>query len=346
MGAEAAVKLFLLNTVGLGVSVFGAALVFGATGQVHLGAIADALAGLDFHADSRRLAGASVGLVLLLVIFALKMSLVPLHVWAPDTYSGAPVPVAAYLAVVSKVAGAAGVLLVLTTAFAPLAGRWALPMGVLAALTMTVGNVVALRQRQAVALLAWSSIAHAGWVVAPLAAAGWSLPEASRASLVYLLAYVVMTLAVFTVVSIVARARSQAGQGAGLALEDFAGLTRAHPLAAASLVFALACLAGLPPGLVGLFAKLGVFSPVVASGQMWLSVVLALNVVIALAYYLRWAAVVFTSRTHVTSAPEGGHERNASGHRLNGAERAALLLTLAAAIVFSVAPTVLYRLVG
>ncbi len=331
--AEGAVKLFLVSTLGLGISVFGAAVVLGATGHVHLARISRAVAQPDW--PTGRLSALTVGLVLLLVAFGIKVALVPLHIWAPETYTGAPIPIAGYLAVVSKLAGVAGILLVLVVGFAPLASRWAPLLAVVAAVTMTVANLVALRQREAIGLLAWSSIAQAGWVVAPLAAAGWDSEAARRASVVYLVCYAAMTLATFTAVTLVGRARTTVG--GGLALSDFHGLARTEPLTAGLLVFALACLAGLPPGLVGLFAKLAAFSPVVGGGQVWLAVIMALNVALALAYYLRWAAMVF-------ARPEGGVEP--ISFRLSIPDGVAVGLTLTAIVVLSAAPTLVFHLVG
>jgi NADH-quinone oxidoreductase subunit N len=229
----------------------------------------------------------------------------------------------------------AGLLVILVVGFGPLASRWAPMLGVLAALTMTVANLVALRQREAIGLLAWSSIAQAGWVVAPLAAAGWDNEAARRASLVYLASYAAMTLATFTAVALVGRARATVG--GGLALADFRGLARTEPLTAGLLVFALACLAGLPPGLVGLFAKLAAFSPVVGAGTMWLAVIMALNVALALAYYLRWAAAVF-------ARPEGGVQP--VSFRLSIPDGVAIGLTLTATVALSAAPTLVFRMVG
>ena len=221
--------------------------------------------------------------------FGFKVAAVPFHFWAPDTYEGAPVPVAAYLSVVSKAAGFVGLALLLTLGFPPYADVWAPTLAVLAALTMTVGNLAALRQRQAVRLLAWSSIAQSGYMLVPLGAA-----------------------------SVGRRRRRPAGDGrlrAGVrrheprrvlgghpgrpapagepARSTTASLGRTEPLTAFALAFSLACLAGLPPGLLGLFAKVVVFRAPVDQGLGWLAVVMAVNVVIGLAYYLAWAASLY-----------------------------------------------------
>ncbi len=316
--AEAAVKFFLFSVVSTAVTLFGAALVYGVTGAVHLDRIAAALA-----APESDLPLAKVAVVLTLVGFAFKVSAVPFHAWAPETYSGAPVPVAAYLSVVSKAAGFAGLLLVLTHAFAPYAATWAPLLAALAALTMTVGNLAALRQTEAVRLLAWSSVAQSGFILAPLAAGAAHPGPARAATLAYLLAYAAMNLTAFTVVAVVGRHRP------GLLVRDYRGLARTEPLTAAALAFALACLAGLPPGLLGLFAKVAVFGPPVAAGATWLAVVMAVNVAIGLAYYLPWAASLW-ARPDPSAPPPS--------YRLSVPDGLALGASFAAVVTLSILP--------
>jgi hypothetical protein len=176
-------------------------------------------------------------------------------------------------------------------------------MAVLAALTMTVGNLVALRQSNAVRLLAWSSIAQSGYMLVPLGAAGkGAIDSVLPATVAYVLAYAVMNLGAFSVVTLVGRRRPDN------LLSDYAGLGRAEPLPAFALAFALACLAGLPPGLLGLFAKVVVFQAPVEQGTGWLAVVMAINVVIGLYYYLAWAARLYA---RPGSAPEPARGRTA-----------------------------------
>ena len=160
--------------------------------------------------------------------FAFKIAAVPFHWWAPDVYQGAPVPVAAYLATVSKAGGVAGLLLVTTVAFGPYREVWSAALAVLAVLSMTWGNLVALRQRQAVRLLAWSSVAQAGYLLVPLGAVGADpdlVPEAVAATVGYLILYVAMNTGAFACVT-----------AAGVtAIEDFRGLARRSPLLAGAL---------------------------------------------------------------------------------------------------------------
>ncbi|MGW0658032.1 NADH-quinone oxidoreductase subunit N [Streptodolium elevatio] len=289
-GGEAALKYFLLSVASTAVLLFGISLLYGATGAVHLDRVAAGLEALDPQVKTV----AATGAALTLAGFAFKVAAVPFHFWVPDTYRGAPVPVAAFLSVVSKTAGFAGLLLVAGIALRPYAHVWGPALAVLAALTMTVGNVVAVRvatgSGDAVRLLAWSSIAQSGYVLVPFGTAagdGADLAERLPASVAYLAVYAVMNLGAFAVVTAVGRDRPT-----GL-VSDYRALLRARPALAFAMAFFLLCLAGLPPGLMGLFAKVTVFQAVVAGGAGWLAVVMAVNVVIGLYYYLVWTALLF-----------------------------------------------------
>ncbi|MGW0227894.1 NADH-quinone oxidoreductase subunit N [Actinopolymorpha singaporensis] len=317
-GAEGALKFFLVSVVSVGVMLFGVSLVYGVTGTMYLDRIARALspAGHPGVAGSAAIAAtpalpggdlaavAGLGVMLTLVGLAFKVAAVPFHFWVPDTYVGAPVPVAAYLSVVSKTAGFVGILLVVGWAFPGYVGMWAPIIGVLAALTMTLGNLVALRQRNAVRLLAWSSVAQAGYLLVPLAASNGDVRgNTLSATVAYLLVYAVANLGAFAVVSLTV------GTGPGRLLGDYRGLFWRRPARALALGFFLLALAGLPPGALGLFGKFVLFRAAIDGGAGWLAVVMAVNVVIALAYYLYWTALLFRS-------PEGATE---AGTEANGA---------------------------
>src|SRR3954447_7197476 len=195
--AEAAVKFFLVSVISTAVMLMGVSLVYGATGSVFLDGIDSALV---TGAGPREVVLA--GAMLTIVGLAVKVAAVPFHMWVPDTYVGAPVAVAAYLSTVSKAAGFVGLILVLDRALSSIASVWARVLGVLAALTMTVGNVVALWQQHAVRLLAWSSIAQAGYILVPFAAAGVT-GRALGASMGYLAIYALVNLGAFAVVALV-----------------------------------------------------------------------------------------------------------------------------------------------
>lgn len=326
--SEAGLKMFLISVVSTAVMLFGITLVYGVTGAMHLDRIALALAG-----PGRAVPVAAVGIGLVLVGFGFKVSAVPFHFWAPDTYSGAPLPVAAFLSVVSKAAGFAGFVLVLVIGFRPYAAVWGPIVAAMAAATMTVGNLVALRQRHAVRLLAWSSIAQAGYILAPLGAmagavGGDAVAVVIGAAIAYLAIYAVMNIGAFTVVAVVVRHRP-AGK-----LADYRGFARTNPICAVVLAFFLACLAGLPPGLAGLFAKIVVFRATITGAAGWLAVLIAINTVIGLYYYMAWAARMF-------SAPAEPGARAAPVPRTVAA---AIAISAVGTIALSVAPDLLLHL--
>ncbi|MEV5968623.1 NADH-quinone oxidoreductase subunit N [Streptomyces sp. NPDC051921] len=297
MSSESALKFFLSSVTATAVTLLGVSFVYAATGTLHLTEVAQRLG--DVPGQLQTLAQAGVALTL--VGFAFKTAAVPFHFWVPDTYVGAPLPVAAYLSVVGKAVGLTGLILVTVVAFPSYADVWGPALAVLAALTMTVGNVAALRQVptrawSAVRLLAWSSVAQAGYLLVPIAAAAYSSDDQIGATVAYALMYAVVNLGAFAVVAVVARTHPEAR------ISDFRGLYAASPAAALALGFFLLNLAGLPPGIIGLFAKVTVFSAAVDAGLGWLAVIMGVNVVIALYYYLRWTALLFRAPE---AAPEG-----------------------------------------
>jgi len=316
--AEASVKFFLVSVISTAVMVMGVSLVYGATGSVFFADIHTALA---VGVDARRVAVA--GTLLTIVGLAFKVAAVPFHMWVPDTYTGAPVPVAAYLSVVSKAAGFVGLMLVLSHALPSFANVWAPIVAVLAALTMTVGNAVALWQHHAVRLLAWSSVAQAGYILVPFAAAT-RVDRAIGPSMAYLAVYAFLNLGAFAVATVVG------GRYPRQSLEDYRGLIREEPGAGWALAFSLVALAGLPPGIIGLLAKVVVFESV-ASPVTWLAVVMAFNVAIGLVYYLRWMVILF--------APPS--EPGASSYDVPNGAAIAIGMCLTAGLVFSVFPGVL-----
>ncbi|HET7690518.1 MAG TPA: NADH-quinone oxidoreductase subunit N [Nocardioidaceae bacterium] len=316
--AEASLKFFLVSVISTAVMLMGLSLVYGATGTVFFDQLNATLAVVD---DTRTVAVA--GALLTVVGLAFKVAAVPFHMWVPDTYVGAPVAVAAYLSVVSKAAGFVGLMLVLTYALPTFADEWSPVIAVLAALTMTVGNVLALRQTHAVRLLAWSSVAQAGYILVPFGAVSGSSVgrEVLGASIGYLGIYAVINLGAFAVAALVGT-RHHAQQ-----LEDYRGLVRGEPGAGWALAFALVALAGLPPGVVGLVAKVVVLD-VAAGPATWLAVVMAVNVAIGLVYYARWLMVLFTP------ADDG----QASRYDVPNAVAVAIGVTLTAGLTFSIFP--------
>jgi NADH-quinone oxidoreductase subunit N len=280
--SEAALKFFLIGVLSVALMLFGMSMVYGFTGTTTLEGIAEALANETTPAP---LLLASVMLVI--VGFAFKVSAVPFHFWAPDTYAGAPMPVAAMLAVASKAAGFAGLIAVAFVAFEPLADVWAPVLGVLAILTMTVGNLIALQQRDVVRLLAYSSVAQAGYMLIPFGLAQPGATEVNEAAvqavLFYLVAYAVMNIGAFGVVIAVNRRT-------GLrSIADYAGLGARSPLLGLALATFLLSLGGAP-ATVGLWAKFAILEAVTVDVTVFglvLASFLVINSVIAFFYYLK-----------------------------------------------------------
>lgn len=303
-GAQAATKLLLVAVTSLGLLLLGVALLYAGTGSVHLTAIAEATAG----------GGSPVvvlGTVLAVAGIGYKVAALPFGLWVPDVYAGSPVPVAAFLSTTSKVAGLAAAAVLLVVGLPGDSASWQPWFAVLVVATMTVGNLVALAQTGAVRLLAWSTVAQAGWVLLPLLGTGDAETRIGSAA-VYLLAYGTASAVAFTVVVLVTRHHAA---GAGHLLEDHRGLARREPVAALLLGLALLSLAGLPPGVAGLVAKAAALRPVVDDGLWWVAVAAALNVALGLAYYLRWTALL-VARPDAGEPPPTWHVRPAEGAAL------------------------------
>ncbi|MDT0267631.1 NADH-quinone oxidoreductase subunit N [Streptomyces sp. DSM 44915] len=354
-GAEAAWKFFLTSVTATAVGLLGVSFVYAGAGSLFLSEIATELPATD-----QRLATlVRVGVALTLIAFVFKVAAVPFHFWVPETYRGAPLPVAGYLSVVGKSAGLAGLLLVTTGAFPGHGEVWGPALAVLAGLTMTVGNVAALRTtagapHSAVRLLAWSSIGQAGYLLVPVAAAGYAadgaaLESAVGTTLAYALMYGAVNLGAFAVLALVLRDR---GDGSGHRVADFRGLYARRPLAALALGFFLLCLAGLPPGVIGLFAKVAVFRSAVDAGLGVLAVVMAVNVAVALVYYLRWTALLFQpAEPGVEPGPEpaaeaAGEAAAAPTGRPSLAIGGVIALTSAVGLLLSGAPQLVLTLAG
>jgi NADH-quinone oxidoreductase subunit N len=289
--SEASLKFFLIGVLSVALMLFGISMVYGFTGSTSLFAIAAALEGDT--ANVPLLLGA---VMLVIVGFGFKISAVPFHFWAPDTYAGAPMPVAGMLAVASKAAGFAGLLVIAFVAFEPVAAVWAPVLGVLAILTMTLGNLLALQQRDLIRLLAYSSVAQAGYMLIPfgLAAPGAEAVNtaAVQAVLFYLIAYAVMNLGAFGVAIAVNRRTGMR------AVSDYAGLGSRSPLLAIGMTVFLLSLGGAPPT-VGLWAKFAILAAVTVDVTVFgvvLASFLVINSVIAFFYYLRVVKTMWMDR--------------------------------------------------
>ena len=319
-----AVQLLMTSIVSFAMLALAAACWFAATGTPAL-VSGSALAATT--TPQRGLLALSVVLVLAGVGF--KLSLVPFHAWTPTAYAGSALPVATFLAGVSKVAALAA-LLVVISALTSLGTSALIGTAVLAIASMTLGNVMALRQHDVLRLLAWSTVAQAGWVVLPLLSIS-SL--GARASAGYLVTYLVATLVAFTAVGVTV---SAGGGRAGRRLTAYRGLVRSRPFAGGALVLALTSLAGLPPGLLGLIGKVVALRPVLAEGWWVVAVLAALNAVLGVAVYLRWVRVL------LEPAPAAGRHQLA----LHPSEAVALALGTIALVVLSVQPQIFLGWLG
>lgn len=275
---ESGFKYLLFGAMTTAVMLYGFSLLYGLAGTSNIYAMAEAIA-----------AGAIPGpvlvgsLLLILLGFGFKVALVPLHFWAPDVYEGAPTPVTAFLSTASKAAGFAVLVRFMIAAFPSILTDWQMIIAIAAALSMTVGNIVALTQTNIKRLLAYSSIAHAGYALLGVAAAS----ELGVLSVVYyFLVYAVTNLAAFAVVIIVYHTTGSDE------IADYAGLSRRSPMLALALLLAFLSLAGVPP-LGGFIAKVLAFAAAVEAGLIWLAVLGVLNSIVGLYYYLIVLKVVY-----------------------------------------------------
>ena len=276
---EAGLKYYLMGVFASGVMLYGMSLIFGVTGTT-------VLTDISQHLGNDHSAIITLGVVFCVIGFAFKVSAVPFHTWAPDTYEGAPTPVTAFLSVLSKAAGFVAIIELVYVGFYGQRDVWQPMFWALAAASMTVGNLVALRQTNIVRLFAYSSIAQGGYIIAPLAVASMAnRADALSAIVVYLLAYGAMNLGAFAVILAVAR-KTRSGE-----ISSYGGLFEYAPGITVLMTFFLFSLAGIPP-LVGWFAKFQIFRATAGSGTGWgyaLAVVVGVNSVIALFYYARIA---------------------------------------------------------
>lgn len=292
---EAALKFFLFSVLSSAVMLYGMSLVYGATGETEVDAIRTAMRG---SADEPLIV---LSVFFIIVGFAFKVSAVPFHFWAPDTYEGAPSPVAAFLSTASKIGGFVGLLVLMFRAFPEVADTWSPVFGVLAALTMTVGNLIALRQRHIIRLLAYSGIAQSGYILVAFALIEPGAPDvnaqAFKSALVYIAIYGLMDLGAF------AAAVSYAARGGTYFINDYSGLWRRNPMLALLMAAFLLSLAGAPP-MAGVWAKVFVFLAAINAEVYWLAIVMGINAVIAAWYYLAVVKVMFMDPAETTEPVE------------------------------------------
>ena len=269
---EAAVKYFLLGAFSLGLLLYGMSLLYGATGTTSLDGIATALA------EGERSLILSLALILIAAGMGFKIAAVPFHMWAPDVYEGAPTPVTAFLSVGSKAASFAMLLRIFFVGLPFLVSDWQTLFWVLAALTMTVGNIAAITQTNTKRMLAYSSIAHAGYVLVGVVS---GTERGIAATLVYLWVYLFMQLGAFAIISMLRRQ-----DVVGDELKDLSGLYFRKPFAAIAMLIFMLSLGGIPPT-AGFMGKVWVFGAAIDQGFVWLAVIGVVNSAISLYYYYR-----------------------------------------------------------
>ncbi len=281
--SEAGLKFLLLGAVSSALLLYGMVLVYAFTGSTHLDVIAGSISSGSVPFGSNVML---VGITLIVVGFGFKISMVPFQMWVPDVYEGSPTPVAAFLSVASKAAGFAVVLRVFYVAFGGVDVDWSILFAVLAVLSMTVGNLVAILQNNVKRLLGYSTIAQAGYILVGVAAVAASTPGGSvdglgpSGVLFYLAAYAVTNLAAFFAVMAIAN-RTGSDQ-----IDDLAGMAKRSPVLSGVLALSMISLIGIPPT-AGFMGKLYLFNAAVSSDLVWLAVVGVLNSVVSAYYYLR-----------------------------------------------------------
>jgi NADH-quinone oxidoreductase subunit N len=321
---EAGMKYFLLGVFASAVMLYGMSLLYGVSGTT-------LLTGIESYVASHGTEPITTLAIMFIVVgFAFKVSAVPFHTWAPDTYQGAPTPITAFLSVASKAAGFVALLALVFVAFPSAKDVWQPLFWVLSALTMTVGNLLALRQTNIVRLFAYSSVAQGGFMLMPLAVVGnnpQAREDALTAIVTYLIVYAAMNLGAFAVIIAVAR-KTRSGE-----ISSYGGLFEYAPGLAVAMSFFLFSLAGIPP-LGGWIAKFGVFQALLAAGGGWavgLAVIGAVNSVVALFYYANIAREMF-----MNPVPDG----DATPVRVPQALVAALGITAAVTLLVGILPSV------
>ena len=291
---EAGLKYYLMGVFASAIMLYGMSLIFGASGSTILQEI-----NASISTGETSTSIITLGIIFITIGFGFKVSAFPFHTWAPDTYEGAPTPVTAFLAVASKAAGFVALMNIVIVGFLGREDVFQPLIWILAALSMTAGNVMALRQTNIVRLMAYSGIAQAGFMLAPLAVAGEGLDIADKsvsAVVTYLAIYAAMNLGAFAVILSVARTTKTAE------IDSYHGLFKTAPSLAVIMTIFLASLAGVPP-LGGWFAKFSVFTSLASADTNWgygLAVIAAINAVIAFGYYGKIALKMWVEEPHET----------------------------------------------
>ncbi|MDO9068521.1 MAG: NADH-quinone oxidoreductase subunit N [Deltaproteobacteria bacterium] len=272
---EAGLKYFLLGAFSTGFMLYGMALIYGATGTTRIQKIAEVAGQMTMPTANIMLVA---GLLLMLTGFLFKVAAAPFHMWTPDVYEGAPTPITAFMSAGPKAAGFAAALRILLVALPTLQVEWSQLLWIIAVLTMTVGNITALRQDNIKRMLAYSSIAHAGYCLVGFAAGNGT---GTAGILFYMLSYAFMNIGAFAIVILVGKKGETNGN-----VMDFTGFGFKHPVLAVAMTVFLFSLAGMPPT-AGFIGKFYLFSGAIQKGYIWLAVIGVLNSAASVYYYLR-----------------------------------------------------------
>lgn len=285
---EAGIKYFIIGAFSSGILLYGLSYVYGYAGSTKYIDIAAMIASNGTESLNIKL-----GLVMMLAGFAFKISAVPFHMWAPDVYSGSPTPVTGFMTVAPKAAAFGALIRFTWIALEPFEAEWKLFFSILAVLTMTYGNLVAIAQKNVKRMLAYSAISHAGYMLIGLVAAN---ELGYRSIALYMIIYGFMNIGAFTILSQL----KNKGIIEDESLESFAGLAKKHPLASAAMLIFMFSLAGIPP-LAGFIGKFYIFSAAIKSGIVWLAIVGVINSVIGCYYYMRVTIFMYFKEPEVES---------------------------------------------
>jgi NADH-quinone oxidoreductase subunit N len=313
---EAALKYFLLGAFATGFLLYGMALIYGATGSLYLKEVASYIASKNLLRSPMLL----MSLVLLTIGFGFKIAAVPFHMWTPDVYEGAPTSITAFMATGVKAAGFAALVRVFFSALPGFRPDWTSIMWLIAVATMTVGNIVAISQTNIKRMLAYSSIAHAGYILVAFVSGN---DLGISGILFYLMAYTFMSIGAFTCVILLGKKGEE-----NTSITDYAGIGFKYPLLAAAMTIFLLSMAGIPP-LGGFMAKFYIFSAAVKSKFYWLAILGVLNSAVSVYYYLRVTVLMYFRES----------EREITGLQFSPASVIALILTTAGTFYLGIFPS-------
>jgi NADH-quinone oxidoreductase subunit N len=312
---ESALKYFLLGAFATGFLLYGIALIYGATGSLYLKDIASYIASKNLLRNPMLL----MSLVFLTIGFGFKIASVPFHMWTPDVYEGAPTSITAFMATGVKAAGFSALIRVFFSALPGFRPDWTSIMWLIAVVTMTVGNIIAISQANIKRMLAYSSIAHAGYILVAFVAGN---ELGTSGILFYLMAYAFMNIGAFTCVILLGKKGEE-----NTLINDYAGIGFKYPLLAVSMTIFLLSMAGIPP-LAGFMAKFYVFSAAVKSKFYWLAILGVLNSAISVYYYLRVTVVMYFRES----------EREITGLQFSPASVIALVLAVIGTLYMGIFP--------